>query len=65
MRNMETVTTERLLQLEVRNSAHMILANRRVSQTWFWTHLRLLSFLSHSSLQRWEVEDSLEEKLLG
>ena len=65
MRNMETGTKERLLQLEVRNSAHMILAHRRVSQTCLGTHLRLLRFLSHSSLQRWEVEDGFGEKLLG
>ena len=65
MRNMETVTTERLLQLEVRNSAHMILAHRRVSQTCLGTHLRLLRFLSHSSLQRWEVEDGFGERLLA
>ena len=65
MRNMETVTTERLLQLEVRNSAHMVLAYRRVFQTCLGTHLRLLRFLSHSSLQRWEVEDGFWERLLA
>ena len=48
MRNMETGTKERLLQLEVRNSAHMILAHRRVSQTCLGTHLRLLTFQSQA-----------------
>ena len=102
MRNMETGTTQKLLQLEVRNSAHMILAHRRVCHTCLGTHLRhlrfqspahysaerwrtaleksswavptlwpkcphlrLLRFLSHSSIQRWEVEDGFGEKLLG
>ena len=54
---METGTTERLLQLGVRNSAHMILAHRRVCHTCLGTHLRHLRFQSpaHYSAERWRT----------